>query len=1017
MKNRFLLGLLCCFLGLFFYLFRAVYNEAKEKAIADLNAQQTIHAKQAQRGIEGFFDHTIEFLTQLAGLEHIIDLDDQGRNELDLALHMHPTGIHAIARIDRTGKIAYISPSPLALIDQDISPQKHIRKIMETRLPVISGIFTAVEGHRAMALHVPVLKGTEFRGTLGVLVDFHYIAENFLEVIRYGQTGYAWMTNQEGIELYCPVPGHTGNSVFENCKDFPTILSLAWEMVKGRQGMAVYEFDRIREERRESVKKHAVYMPIKVADSFWSIVVATSEDEVLASLVRLRNRLIVLFGLVLAFGAFFFHYSMKAWGIVREAEKRKGAEKALREAEAKYRIIIDAVEEGICLQDAIGKIVAWNRGAERIFGITSEQALGKTSVGVDWRTIYEDGSEFRGEDHPSMISLRTGNPCRNVAMGIRRSDGEIRWIKVNTQALIRENENKPHAVAVSFSDVTDLKGVERELREAQGKLEKNIAELIRSNESLTAEIVERKRAEEALRTSEAQLANAVEIGRLAYWEYDVANDLFLFNDQFYALFRTCAEKVGGYAMSSARYAALFVHPEDNAVIGEEIRKAIEASDANFSRQIEHRIVYADGQTGFINVRFFIVKDDRGVTVKTCGANQDITERKAVEKEKEILERQLQQTQKMEAIGTLAGGIAHDFNNILTPIMVQTELAILAIAPDHPAQGSLKEVLKAAHRAKKLVGQIVAFSRQSEHKTVPLDIIPIVKEALQLIRSSIPTTIDIQQQIKIDSAAVEGDSTQIHQLVLNLCANAAHAMRENGGILHVSVEGADIDSEAESERLGLEPGQYVRVSISDTGHGIKPSALYRIFEPFYTTKVRGEGTGMGLAVVHGIVKSYGGTILVDSQPGQGTRFEVFLPRTKKKVVRKSEKPSGLPSGNERVLLVDDEKPMVDAVRSMLNHLGYEVVAKTSSVEALECFRAHPENFDIVITDMTMPNMTGRELATGIISIRPDIPVILCTGFSDQINADMARQIGVREFVMKPIIMKEMAETIRDVLDNS
>jgi CheY-like chemotaxis protein len=369
---------------------------------------------------------------------------------------------------------------------------------------------------------------------------------------------------------------------------------------------------------------------------------------------------------------------------------------------------------------------------------------------------------------------------------------------------------------------------------------------------------------------------------------------------------------------------------------------------------------------------------------------------------------------MEAIGTLAGGIAHDFNNILTPIIVQSELAQLTIAKDHPAQSSLEEVLKAGHRARDLVRQILAFSRRSEQQRMPIDMVPIVKEGIKLLRSSIPKTIAFQQNIKADSATIEGDPTQIHQILMNLCANAAHAMRESGGVLNISLENVDIDHEAGTEHMDLGAGPYVRLAVSDTGQGMDRFTLSRAFDPFFTTKGRSEGTGMGLAVVHGIVKSYGGTIRTESVIGRGTTFEIFLPRTEKKTLREAEKPSGLPVGTERILLVDDEKSMVDAVRMMLDRLGYKVVASTSSIEALGAFRVDPQRFDLVITDMTMPNMTGRELANEIMTIRADIPIVLCTGFSEQIDEDTARAMGIREFVMKPIVMKEMAETIRRVL---
>jgi CheY-like chemotaxis protein len=372
---------------------------------------------------------------------------------------------------------------------------------------------------------------------------------------------------------------------------------------------------------------------------------------------------------------------------------------------------------------------------------------------------------------------------------------------------------------------------------------------------------------------------------------------------------------------------------------------------------------------------------------------------------------------MEAIGTLAGGIAHDFNNILAAIMGFAELASLDLQGDSKAKYNVQQSIMAAHRAKNLVQQILAFSRQRKQERKPLNIQPIVKEALKFLRASLPATIEIRQNTPEDLGTIEADPTEVYQVLMNLCTNATHAMDENGGVLEVSLSQVDIPAEAPAVSRGIEPGTYVRLRVSDTGHGLPPEILKKIFDPYFTTKEVGKGTGLGLAVVHGIVKSYGGEISVSSGLGKGSTFDIYFPRVQD-LGRplEAEKAEPLPfGGHERVLFVDDEKAIAEIGESMLKHLGYEAEVRTSSIEALELFRVQADRFDLVITDMAMPNMTGDKLAQELLRIRPGIPIILCTGFSEYLTEEKAKALGIQEFVMKPLVMKDLAVVIRRALD--
>ncbi len=400
---------------------------------------------------------------------------------------------------------------------------------------------------------------------------------------------------------------------------------------------------------------------------------------------------------------------------------------------------------------------------------------------------------------------------------------------------------------------------------------------------------------------------------------------------------------------------------------------------------------------------------------------DITERKKAEKEKMELELQLSQQQKMEAIGTLAGGIAHDFNNILGAMRGYLELSLDDLPEESAVRDNLEQILSCIGRAAKLVKQILTFSRkdqdQQEQEKEPVQISSIIKEVLGMLRSSLPATTKISRKIHADSSMVLADPTQIHQVLVNLCTNASHAMGEAGGLLEVNLEDVDIESETRIGDEHLVPGPYVNLSVSDSGCGMEKEVVERIFEPFFTTKKVNEGTGLGLSVVHGIIKSHDGAITVSSTPGKGTTFDIFLPRIEGGEIQEPQSSQLTTKDRELILLVDDEEMVINATRQILERLGFDVIAKTSSIDALETFQEEPEKFDLVITDQVMPNMTGTQLAKKLISIRPDISIILCSGFPENVNPEELKSIGIKEFILKPISKQELAKIIQKVLDKS
>jgi len=643
--------------------------------------------------------------------------------------------------------------------------------------------------------------------------------------------------------------------------------------------------------------------------------------------------------------------------IIVDITDRKRAEKLLRESEEKYRKLVSNISDVIVILDKEGVITYKSPNITEQFGWVPGDLIGKHGL----FTTHPDDQERIGEELTRI--LKKDYATVQVEYNYLCKDGSFKPVELRAVNMV--SDPIINGVLANYKDITHRIQADKELRKSEEKFRSTF------------------------RTSpDAINLNTVEGG--------VYIDI---NEGFTKIMGYSREDVIGKASVKLNIWKDFKDRE-RLISGLQKYGVVENLEAEF--------IGKDGQirTGLMSAR--IISIDNKDTILSI--TRDITGQRK-------LEAQIRQSQKMESIGTLAGGIAHDFNNILFPIVGHTEMLLEDTPEDSPFRASLNEIYTGSLRARDLVHQILAFSRQGTNDLKLMKMHPIIKEALKLIRSTIPTTISINQNLQSDCGAIKADPTKIHQIVMNLATNAYHAMEENGGELKVTLKEIQL-GEHELIIPDMKSGSYACLTIADTGSGMDKQLTDKIFEPFFTTKEIGKGTGMGLSVVYGIIKNMNGAINVYSEPGEGTQFSVYLPLAEAVKEQQATKVEALIQGGiEQILLVDDEEAILKMGKQALERLGYQVTSRTSSIEALEAFRASPDKFDMVITDMAMPNMSGDKLSIELTKIRPDIPVLLCTGFSETMSEEKAASLGIKGFLLKPIVMKDLSQKIREVLDKN
>ena len=666
-------------------------------------------------------------------------------------------------------------------------------------------------------------------------------------------------------------------------------------------------------------------------------------------------------------------YYGRVW-YFRDITGRIKAEAAHRESERRLSDIIEFLPDATLVIDKDGKVISWNKAMEQMTGVQAADMLGKGN--------YEYTLPFYGERRPILIDL-------------------VLKPQKETEAKYVRTERKD-TVLYGEAYMPALKGGEVYLFGTASALLDSTGNVVGAIESIR-DITERRKSEEMLRQSEEKFTNVfmtapdcIAITRLADGRNIEVNLGF--------------EEITGWKRSevvglTSLEINFWVNPPDRDFMVQELKAGRNIRNQEFQfRRKDGSIRY-----GMYSARPIQVANEECLIFIL----HDNTDKKQLMEERLKLEEHLNRTAKMEAIGTLAGGIAHDFNNILAAMMGFAEMIKLKTT-DQTIAPYLEQILKACDRSRDLVKQILTFSRRVDQEKRPVSIVPIIKEALKLIRSSIPSTVEIRQEYNIRQDTVLADPTQIHQVLMNLCTNAVHAMREREGILKVSLSQKEISFSDHMYRPELPEGTYLLLTVTDTGKGIDPSIKDKIFDPFFTTKELGEGTGLGLSVVYGIVKDCGGAISVDSEPGKGTVFTIHLPLIVMDEMVSVKQTSNIPKGKGSILYVDDEEPIATLGHDLLTTLGYDVTVRFSSLDALEAFRANPQRFDLVITDMTMPHMTGAVLSRELLKVRPGLPIILTTGFSEMINEEDAKKIGVREFLMKPVSLDNLAQAVKKLM---
>lgn len=653
-------------------------------------------------------------------------------------------------------------------------------------------------------------------------------------------------------------------------------------------------------------------------------------------------------------------------GTVQDVTEHRLIEEVAKERDLQFKLVVESAPSGMLMARQDGTISLVNAQIEQMFGYSREELLGRPVELLLPEHLRQQHVVQRVEflSSPTLRPMGAGKDFFG-----RRKDGSQFPVDIGLNPL---HLSSGVSVLATIIDVTD-----------------------------------RRQAEEALRESQERFDLAVRAAHVGIFEHHYRTDTLYWSPTLRELYGVGPEET----VSLQRYIELLPREERENVLSA-IRNAHDPTgDGKF--QVEHRIVKAGGEFRHVSVRAQTLFEGEGaarVPVRTIGTVVDITDRKNAEA-------YLRDASKMEAIGTLAGGIAHEFNNSLTAVLGFSELALPLLPADSKAYRHIQQVITAGRKSRELVHQLLTFSQQSDQVRRPLSLHSLVKESLKLLRPTIPSWIELRERIASSTRPISADTTQMHQLVLNLLENALHAMRQTGGVLEIQLQDKEFATDQVTPSGRLAAGCYACLTVRDSGEGMDPEVTSRIFDPFFTTKPLGEGRGMGLSVVHGIVTTHGGTVQVESQPGLGTTVSVYLPALPPRVSSVPAQDEPLPHGHECILFVDDEDSLARFGGEMLESLGYYPVVRMSATEAWQAFKIAPQRFDLLITDQTMPGMSGDMLARECQRLRPDLPIILCTGSDKTLSADDARSLGVTEYLLKPLILHDLAHTIRRVLDSS